>query len=66
MPADLVRKRLDIGILDEVKILTDARIFYEREFNAEITTYAEDDPKHYDPKDRAGLAEPYRPAIYIE
>ncbi|MBM4401433.1 MAG: class I tRNA ligase family protein, partial [Crenarchaeota archaeon] len=36
MPTDLVRSRLDIGVLDEIKIIKDARCFYEEEFNAEV------------------------------
>jgi len=64
--ADSVRKRLDIGALDETRIIADAGGFYVKEFNAEIIIYAEDNPSRYDPKNRAVLAEPYRPAIYIE
>jgi len=66
IPMDLMRKRLDIDILDENKILLEVKDFYEREFNTKITIYAEEDPKCYDPKSRARFAEPYRPAIYIE
>lgn len=66
MPAEIVRKRLDIRALDEMSIIMDARSFYSKDFNAEIIIHTEDDPDCYDPKDRARLAEPYRPAIYIE
>ncbi|MFH0748593.1 MAG: leucine--tRNA ligase [Candidatus Bathyarchaeota archaeon] len=66
MPVDVVKKRMIIGVLDEMDILTDARNFYEREFNSEIVTQREDAADCYDPKDRTKLAQPYRPAIYIE
>ncbi|MFH0897020.1 MAG: class I tRNA ligase family protein, partial [Candidatus Bathyarchaeota archaeon] len=66
MPEDLIMNRLDIGVLDEIKIIMGAKSFYEREFNAEISVLMEDNPDRYDPKDRARLAEPYRPAIYVE
>ena len=54
------------GILDEYSILRDAQEFYERELNAEVTVYREEAKERVDPKDRARLALPYRPAIYIE
>jgi len=59
-------KLLLIGMLDEVAVLKEAEGFLRRELGAEIQVYAEDDPKHYDPKKRAQLAKPFRPAIYIE
>jgi hypothetical protein len=36
------------------------------EINAEITIYKEESVELYDPKGRAKLAKPWRPAIYIE
>lgn len=66
MPADLIRNHLDIGVLNETEIITEAKNFYEREFNAEIDVLMEGDLKCYDPKNRARFAEPYRPAIYVE
>jgi len=66
MPEEKRRRQLQIGIIDEQDILAEAIKFFEREFNAKISTYQEDDPKRYDPKKRAELAKPYRPAIYIE
>jgi leucyl-tRNA synthetase len=59
-------KLLLIGTLDEVAVLKEAEDFLRRELGAEIQVYAEDDPKRYDPKKRAQLAKPFRPAIYIE
>jgi leucyl-tRNA synthetase len=65
-PKDRKRRLLEAEILDEKAILEDAKEFFKREFNAEIYVYKEDDPERYDPKKRAQLARPYRPAIYIE
>lgn len=59
-------KLLLIETLDEVAVLKEAEGFLRRELSAEIQVYAEDDPKRYDPKKRAQLAKPFRPAIYIE
>jgi len=65
MPKDILDKKLKIGFLDEYFYLQDASKFFEKEFNAKIYVFREDDPKIFDPKNRSGLAEPYRPAIYI-
>jgi hypothetical protein len=47
-------------------VLKEAEKFLKRELNAEIQVYGEDNALRYDPKHRAQLAKPYRPAIYIE
>jgi leucyl-tRNA synthetase len=39
--------------------------FLEREFDADVELYVEDE-EAYDPADRAGNAVPFRPAIHIE
>ena len=66
MSADQKKRRLEAGELNEKALLNEAKRFLEREFKAEILIYSEDDPQRYDPKKRASLAKPYRPAIYIE
>jgi leucyl-tRNA synthetase len=63
---DKREKMLSIGAIDEAEVLKQAEDFLQRELNAEIRAYVEDDPQLYDPKNRAQLAKPYRPAIYIE
>ncbi|MEM2465823.1 MAG: leucine--tRNA ligase [Candidatus Bathyarchaeia archaeon] len=60
------RERLTkTGWIDETAILESAKKFLEAELNAEITIQTEG-KEHYDPKKRAKLAKPWRPAIYIE
>jgi leucyl-tRNA synthetase len=66
LPDDKKHRRLKVGVLDETQLLKDAESFFEREFNAKIYVCHEDDPKSHDPKKKATLAKPYRPAIYIE
>ncbi|MDQ1280947.1 MAG: leucyl-tRNA synthetase [Thermoproteota archaeon] len=66
MPREMVGSRLGVGVLDVAGILGDARGFFEREFNAEVVVHGEDDAGRYDPRGRAGLAEPYRPAVFLE
>ena len=60
------RKRLQTGIVRESDTLEEAKNFFEKELNVEIYIYNEEDAERYDPKQRAQLAKPYRPAIYIE
>ncbi|MDH5448521.1 MAG: leucine--tRNA ligase [Candidatus Bathyarchaeota archaeon] len=59
-------KLLLVGTLDEAAVLIEAVDFLKRELNAEVQVYVEDDKQRYDPKKRAQLAKPYRPAIYVE
>jgi len=66
MPEDKKRKQLQIGSVNENKTLKEAETFFGREFNAKILTYREDNFKRHDPKRKAELARPHRPAIYIE
>jgi leucyl-tRNA synthetase len=66
MPDEKKRRQLKVGTVDENKTLKEAENFFKREFNAEICVYNEEDPDRHDPKKRARLARPYRPAIYIE
>ena len=51
---------------DEKEILQSALGFLKDRFNAEISVYAEDDEKRFDPKNRAAMAMPNQPAIYLE
>lgn len=66
MAPETRRRKLEVGAINENRLLSEAQAFFKREFNADITVFSEDDPKRYDPKSRSHLAEPYRPAIYIE
>jgi len=66
MPEDKKRRQLQIGMPDENQTLAEAKSFFELELKAGVFVYNEEDPMCYDPKKRAGLARPYRPAIYIE
>ncbi len=63
---DALERRLKIGMIDEYGIIRDAVNFYERELGADVEVYREDDQNRYDPRDRAKLADPYRPAIFVE
>jgi len=66
MPDDKRHRLLKIESVDEHQTLREAESFFEGEFNAKICVYGEEDPQRHDPKKKAELARPYRPAIYIE
>ncbi len=66
MPTDQKQRILQVGIMDEKKILNASEGFFEKEFNAKVEVYGEDDVRRHDPKNRAQLAKPRRPAIFIE
>ena len=55
-----------IGVVNEKAIVYGAAAFLKERFNAEVSVYSEDDQKRFDPKNRAAMATPYQPAIYIE
>jgi leucyl-tRNA synthetase len=65
-PLDIARKRFTVGLLDENLVLKEFSNYLAKELSAEVSVFSEDDPSKYDPKNRAELAKPYRPAIYIE
>jgi leucyl-tRNA synthetase len=66
MPGELRRRRLGIGDVDERSVLSEAASFFRRELKTEVEIHAEEDSSLYDPKGRAKIAEPYRPAIFVE
>jgi len=66
MSPEKKQRLLQASDIDETVILNDAKNLLRRELKAEIHIYSEDGSKRHDPKNRAQLAKPYRPAIYIE
>jgi leucyl-tRNA synthetase len=55
-----------IQTADEKEILTAATGFLKERFKAEVSVFGENDMERYDPKNRAAMALPNQPAIYIE
>jgi leucyl-tRNA synthetase len=51
---------------DEKQVIENALEFLKDRFNTEVQVYSEEDKERYDPKNRAQMAMPYQPAIYIE
>jgi leucyl-tRNA synthetase len=55
-----------IGVVNEKEVIEDASNFLKERFSARIKVCGEEAEGLYDPKQRAGLALPGQPAIYIE
>jgi len=66
LSAERKQRQLRAGTIYENQSLKEAEAFFKRELNAEIVVQREEDQKRHDPKNRAQLAKPYRPAIYID
>jgi leucyl-tRNA synthetase len=66
LPNERKTNILKIKAGDEKELLASAISFLKERFNAEVFVYSEDDQTRYDPKQRAAMAMPYQPAIYIE
>ncbi len=66
MPVDQRKLRIHLQRINEAAILKSAQRLYAKQFEVEVAVFSEDDPVRYDPKGRAKLAQPYRPAIFIE
>ncbi len=66
MGDDQRKVRVGTGRLEEGEVLAGALDFFGRELRAEVRVWDEDDEGVEDPKGRARLAEPFRPAIFVE
>ena len=61
------KKRLaSVDLSSEKEFVESALNFLEERFGAKVAVYDEEDSSRYDPKQRAALAIPGQPAIYIE
>ena len=66
MPTERKERLVKSGIADEKEFIESALGFLEERFNAKVSVYGEADQARFDPKQRAALAIPGQPAIYIE
>ena len=57
---------LKIEVVDEKAVVQDASRFLAERFSSEVLAFSEDEKDRYDPKQRASLALPSQPAIYVE
>jgi leucyl-tRNA synthetase len=66
VPGERKTNMANIGATDEKAIMFGAISFFKERFNADVVVFAEDDQQRFDPKNRASMALPYQPAIYVE
>jgi leucyl-tRNA synthetase len=66
MPNEMRQSRIVNEITTEKTIFAEAADFYQREFKCAVEVWQEGDIEISDPKGRARMSEPYRPAIYLE
>ncbi len=66
MSEERKRMLLQMGAIDEFEVLKDSVEFLQKELRAKVDVWKEDDLSRYDPRGRASLASPGRPAIYVE
>jgi hypothetical protein len=52
--------------LDEKAAIEDAKDLLKQRLKAQVEVYDEEDSQRYDPKYKAALSTPFKPAIYIE
>lgn len=66
LPNDRKSRISQVELANEKEIIEKATFFLKSRFNAQIDVYSEEDETRYDPKQRATIAMPYQPAIYVE
>jgi len=66
LPNERRARLANIEIADEKEFIESALGFLEERLNAKVAVCGEDDQSRFDPKNRAPLAIPGQPAIYIE
>jgi len=66
MPEKRTANLLKVGELKEKEVIEEAKDFLAGRFDARIIVHGENEKQCYDPKQRATLSIPCRPAIYIE
>jgi len=63
---ETLKRWLAVGVLDEVEALREMLVFFQQELKADVHVFSEEDTERYDPRDRARLAKPLRPGVYVE
>jgi leucyl-tRNA synthetase len=55
-----------VGLINETKVLSELESLIKNEFGIGLQIFTESDQGKYDPKNKAGTARPFKPAILIE
>ncbi len=64
-PLDSRQRKVKL-MLDEVKVFDDAKSLLGKELDSDIIIFSEEDKSKIDPKNKAKIARPYKPALYME
>jgi len=66
-PVELRKGRMNIGQIDEKQIISsELSSLVKNDYNVELSVFSESDSEKYDPKNKAKVARPFKPAILIE
>ena len=66
-PIDLRKTKLNAGEIDESEIISnELSSLIEADYGIKLQVFSENDSEKYDPKNKARMARPYKPAILIE
>ena len=66
MSGDMRKTRIENGRYDERAVFADSIDFFQRECKSTVHVWQEGESGISDPKGKARMAEPYRPAIFLE
>ena len=66
MSSEMRKTRMENGFIDEKAVFARSVDFFEREYSASVNVWQEGESGISDRKGRARMAEPYRPAIFLE
>ncbi|MGH9934078.1 MAG: class I tRNA ligase family protein, partial [Nitrososphaerales archaeon] len=64
-PLDSRQRKVKLT-LDEVKVFEDAKSLLSKELDGDVIIFDEEDKSKIDPKNKAKIARPYKPALYME
>ena len=66
-PIELRKGRMEIGQIDEKEIISsELSSLVKNDYDVELGVFSESDSEKYDPKNKAKVARPFKPAILIE
>ena len=66
-PTELRKTKMNAGEIDESEIISnELTSLVETEYGIKLQVFSENDSEKYDPKNKARMARPYKPAILIE
>ncbi|NDB62606.1 MAG: leucine--tRNA ligase [Nitrosopumilaceae archaeon] len=65
--AEMRKLRVELEPINEVTVLSDElSTLVKKEFGVDLQVFVESDSAKYDPKKKAGMARPFKPALFIE